>query len=52
MVKGAILKVLGGFHNQVERSIMGMTERCTKIGEWEFPLVDEALETAGLWKIK
>ena len=48
MITGDMLKVLGGFHNWVSRSITGITARHTTSGEWEWPPVAEALETAGI----
>ena len=44
VVTGVVLKLLEVFHHQVAIRITGMTI--------EFPLVAEALETAGIWTIK
>ena len=52
MVMGDILRVLDGLHHQIAISITGMTARHSVIGEWEWPPVAEALETAVLWPIK
>ena len=52
VAKGEMLKLIEGFHNWVARSIMGMTVQHTTGGEWEWPLVVEALETSGIWPIK
>ena len=48
----SMLKVLDVFYHQVARRMMGITAQCTTSGEWECPLVDEALETSGIWTIK
>ena len=52
VVTGSMLKVLEGLHHRVARRIMGMTSRCKKSGEWEWPPVTEALETAVICPIK
>ena len=52
MVTGEMIKVPERLHNQAARSITGMTTQCTTGGEWYWSLVDEALETAGIWTIK
>ena len=48
VVTGAMLKLLEGFHHRSERRIMGMTVLRMTSSEWEWPLVAEALETAGI----
>ena len=52
MITWAMLKLLEGFHHWVVRRIIGMKELSKTSGEWEWPQVDEALETTGLWSIK
>ena len=52
VLTGATLKVILVLNHQVARSITGVTVRRTAIGEWEWSLVAEALEAAGLWTIK
>ena len=52
VVMRAMLKVLVGFYHRLARKIMGITARHTTSGEWEWPLLVEALETAGIWPIK
>ena len=47
-----MLKVIEGFHHQAARWILGMTSQLMKIGKWEWPLVADALDTAGIWPIK
>ena len=49
---GVILKVLEGFHHQVDRQIAVMMDRHTEYGEWEYPPVADALEDAGIFPIK
>ena len=43
VVTGEILKVLAGFHHQAARRITGMMAKCGAGGEWEYPLVVEAI---------
>ena len=52
VVMGAMLKVLEGFHHRLSRRILGMTAQCTMVGELQWPLVAEALDTSGLLTIK
>ena len=52
VVTGEILKVLEGFHHRAARRIMGMTAKRGAGGEWEYPMVVEAMETAGLYSIR
>ena len=52
MVMGAMLKVLEGFHHRLSRRIMGMTAQCTMVGELQWTLGAEALDTSGLLPIK
>ena len=47
VVTGDRLKVLTGFHHQAEQRITGMTDKRGAWGEWEYPAVEEAMETAG-----
>ena len=51
VVTGVMLKVLEGFHHQVEQGITEMTEERGEGGEWYFPLVVETMETAGIHPI-
>ena len=51
VVTGEMLKVLEGFHYQAARRITGMTEKRGAGREWEYPLVVEAMETAGIHPI-
>ena len=48
----AVLKVLKGFHHQVDLRIEEMSDR--RVGEkgWGWSLVAEALEAVGLWTMK
>ena len=48
VMKGAMLKVLEGFHYWASQRITGMMERRTKSREWEWAPVAEAPETPGL----
>ena len=52
MVTGVMLKLLEGFHHQADRRIVGKTDWCKTGGEWGWPPVVDALETARLCKIK
>ena len=47
-----MLKLLEKFHHLVAIRIEGMTARCMASGEWECPLVSEALETSGIGTMK
>ena len=51
VVTSEMLKVLMGLHYQSARSITGMTAKRGAGGEWEYPLVVEAMEAAGLQPI-
>ena len=44
---GLMLRVLGGFHHRSDRRITGMTVTRGAVGEWEYPPVMAALESAG-----
>ena len=46
------LKVLEGFHHRADRRIEVMTAQHAEDREWEYLLVANALEAAGIWKIK
>ena len=46
MVMGDMLKVLEGFHNRVVKKVAGKTARRRRSGEWQWPPVSEALDTA------
>ena len=48
----AMLKLFEGFHHRATQKIAGMTDRHTEDREWEYPLVVDALEAAGIWSIK
>ena len=43
-----MLKVLDGFHHRVVQRITGMSDQKVGEGVWEWSLVAEALEAAGL----
>ena len=45
-------KLIEGLYHRVVRIFVGMTEWRTIGVDWEWPLVDGALETAGMWPIK
>ena len=51
MVIGDMIKVLEGFYHWVARHITELTEKRGEGGEWEYPLVVEAMEAAGLHPI-
>ena len=42
----AMLKVLEGFHHRAARQITGMIEKRVADGDWEYPPVVAALESA------
>ena len=48
VVAGDMLKFLEGFHHRAAQRITGMTAKIGARGEWEHPLVVEAMESAGL----
>ena len=48
VVTRVMFKVLEGFHHQVARRIMGVTEKRVADGEWVYPPVVTALESAEL----
>ena len=47
-----MLKVLEGFHHRAAQQITGMMSKRGAGGEWYYPLVLEAMETAGINPIK
>ena len=51
VVTGEILKVLEGFQHRAARRITGMSDKRGAGGEWEYPLVVEAMEAAGIQPI-
>ena len=51
VVTRGILKVLEGLHHRAARQITGMTAKRGAGGEWEYPSVVEAMETAGIHPI-
>ena len=52
VVKGYMLKVLEVFYHRAARRVAEMTAQRTASGEWGWPLVSDAIETAGLCLIK
>ena len=40
-----------GFHHRAARRIMGMTAKHGIDGEWEYPEVEEAMNSTGLYPI-
>ena len=51
LVTGEMLKVLTRFHKWAARYITGMTDKRGAGGDWYYPLVNEAMESAGLQPI-
>ena len=47
-----MMTVLEGFHHKITRRIVGRTAWRGDGGEWEWYLVDAALEVTGLWMIR
>ena len=47
-----MLKALTEFHHRAAQQIMGMAEKRGAGGEWDYPAVEEAMESAGLHPIK
>ena len=45
------LSQMAAFHQTVARHITGITEKCGAGGDWEYPAVDEAMDSAGLHPI-
>ena len=43
-----MLKILDGLYHRAERLITGMTDTRGASGEWEYPPVVAAMDTAGL----
>ena len=50
-VTGDILKILTAFRHRAAFRIMGMTEKRGSGGEWEYPAVEGAMDSAGLHPI-
>ena len=48
VVTGYMLKVLTVFHHRAAQRITGMTAKCGTGGEWDYPVVEEAMESAGI----
>ena len=48
VVMGGIIKVLEGFNHQSARHITGLTMKCRVGGEWEYPLLVQAMEAVGI----
>ena len=46
------MTVIEGFNHRIARLVVGMTERKGEGGEWEWALVDAALETTETWTIR
>ena len=51
VVTGDILNVLLSYHHQVTRRITGMSQKRWTGGDWEYPTVKEAMDSAGLHPI-
>ena len=51
VVTGEMLKVLPTFHHRAARRITGMMEKHGAGREWEYPAVEEAMESVGLHTI-
>ena len=51
LVTGDMLKVLMVFHHRAARRIMGMTAKRGAGKEWEYPAVEEVMESVGLHPI-
>ena len=43
-----ILKVLTAFHHRAAQRITGMMVKCGAGGEWEYPVLEEAMDAAGI----
>ena len=52
VVTYSMMIVLEGFNHRIARQIAGMTVNKDNGGEWERALLDAALDTRGLWKIR
>ena len=51
VVTGDMLKVLTAFHHRAARRNLGMTAEHGAGREWEYPAVEEAMESVGLHTI-
>ena len=51
VVTGEMLKVLTEFHHRASRRITGMTAKRGADGWWEYPAVEEVMESAGIHPI-
>ena len=47
-----MLKVLAALHHRAARRITGLTEKHGAGGEWEYPLVEDAMEATGIHLIR
>ena len=52
MITNTMMKVLEGFHHRVDRWIVEMMARRGDVGEWEWDLVEAALEAAWIWTMR
>ena len=52
VVTDVMMTVLEGFHHMIARWITGMSARKGNVGEWEWALVDAALDTTGIWPLR
>ena len=48
---GEMLKVLTEFHHRVAQRITGMSAKRGAGGEWEYPVVEEVMDSAGIHPI-
>ena len=46
-----MLKFLKTFHHQAKQHILGMTAKHGASGEWEYPVVEESMDYAGIHPI-
>ena len=52
VVTGDMLKVLTTCHHQLAQRIAVMTEKCGAGREWEYPAVEEAMDSEGILPIR
>ena len=52
VVTGEMLKVQTAFHHIAARRITGMIEKRGEGGEWYYPAVEEAMDSAGIHPIR
>ena len=47
-----MMKVMEGFHHLISKIIVGDMTQCVRAEGWEWPHVEDSLESAGLWPMQ